>query len=35
MGLSISSVSAEQAKYYTNTVARGKEDYYSGLGETA
>ena len=33
MGLSVSAVSAKQAKYYIDAVAKGREDYYSGHGE--
>lgn len=33
MGMSIAPVSASRAKYYTDAVAKGKDDYGSGLGE--
>ena len=35
MGLSVSAVSAKQAQYYIDAVAKGREDYYSGDGEAA
>ena len=35
MGLSVSAVSAKQAQYYIDAVAKGREDYYSGHGEAA